>query len=428
MPLIEAMKSNLDFSDKVSKAKFARHVAALANYGGGYIVFGFKDDMSRDARTEFPEVNHDTVASVVNSLLTPPLHCEVRVVVASGGARHTVVCVPSHVTAPVCASRDGPHDQKGKPQGITAGTYYIRKPGPQSAPIVEASEWAPVIRRCALAERAAILGAIEVALKGEQSGDPVEPWLRKWHEALAKEYRARLEAERRSDDLANGYTQFSLAVRHGESEIEFSELGEIIRRSNAEADSVTAAHWGPFTSLQRDEYVPRYRTSPDVENGEFDFLEASLLDSKWRATPVIWRVSNLGTASLIKGWWEDSEWYGQPPRAAVSPIWLAKDIANIVVFARSFSRTFGTATAVTFLFEWNGLKGRSPHDPTGRWFLTGHPSEEDRRISVKTIPVAELEHGWEGPSASLAGPIVRAIGIGHIVSKEWMASVMARSR
>ena len=67
-------------------------------------------------------------------------------------------------------------------------------------------------------------------------------------------------------------------------------------------------------------------------------------------------------------------------------------------------------------------------DPTGRWFMTGHTSEEDRRVSMKTIPVAELEHGWEGPSASLAGPIARAIGIGHIVSKEWMASMMARSR
>ncbi|MGO9741770.1 MAG: helix-turn-helix domain-containing protein [Roseiarcus sp.] len=418
-------KCSLDFLDKVSRAKFARHAAALANYGGGYIVAGFKNDMSLESKTEFSEVNHDTVASVVKHFLSPSLHCEVRVVVASGGTKHTVVCVPSHATVPICASRDGPQDQKGNPQGIKAGTYYIRKPGPESAPIIDPSEWAPVIRRCALAERASILGAIEAALKGEQSGDPVEPRLRHWHGALAGEYRARIETEGRIDDLGNGYIQFSFAVHHSGGEIDFDELSKIVNQCNADADAVTKMHWGPFVALHKDVYMPRYRTSLDVEKGERDFLEASLLDESIESItrPTIWRVSNGGIASLIKGWWEDNPRFGAPPRSAVSPDYLAQDIVGLVVFARAFARSFGTATAVTFLFEWNGLKGRRPHDPSGRWHMTGDHSMEDRRVSTRTIPVAELEYGWEGPCATLAGPIARAIGIGHVLNKEWFASM-----
>jgi hypothetical protein len=41
----------------------------------------------------------------------------------------------------------------GKPRGITQGVHYTRKPGPESAPILTASEWAPIIRRCVMHER-----------------------------------------------------------------------------------------------------------------------------------------------------------------------------------------------------------------------------------------------------------------------------------
>ena len=36
------LKSWLDLSDRIVQANVARHIAALANYGGGYLLFGFK--------------------------------------------------------------------------------------------------------------------------------------------------------------------------------------------------------------------------------------------------------------------------------------------------------------------------------------------------------------------------------------------------
>jgi predicted HTH transcriptional regulator len=133
-------KSKLDLSDARSRANLARHVAALANHGGGYLVFGFDDDLTRAVETEFSNIDRDAVAGIVKYYLDPPFQCEVRVVAGQSGARHTIVVVPSHGSVPICARRDGPQDAKGRPQGIVSGAYYIRKPGPASEQIVAPSE------------------------------------------------------------------------------------------------------------------------------------------------------------------------------------------------------------------------------------------------------------------------------------------------
>ena len=414
-------KCSLDFSDKVSKAKFARHVAALANYGGGHIIFGFKDNMSVNHVTEFSDVNHDSVASVVKHYLSPAFQCEVRVVQSSAGTRHTVVSVPTHTTVPICTHKDGPQDAKGNPQGIRCGIFYIRKPGPESAPIDKPTEWAPVIRRCAIAERASILGAIEVALKGKPADDLVESRLRKWHSALATEFRVKMENIGNICNLTENYTQFSFAIHHNGSDVSFDELAENVAKGNAEAEMLIKSHWALFAISQRDEYLPRFRNSSEIENGEYDFLEASLIEGSY-PYPTIWRTSTEGFTSLIKVWWEDGNGLGAQPGIAVSPIWLAQDIVSVVVFARALARNFEAATAVTFLFEWSGLKDRCPYDPRGRWHSTGHQSRESRKISIETFPVTELEAGWEGPSARLAGPLARAIGIDRTLNKDWFAS------
>ena len=40
------LKSWVDLDDAYQRAQLARHLAALANHGGGYLIFGFKDDLS----------------------------------------------------------------------------------------------------------------------------------------------------------------------------------------------------------------------------------------------------------------------------------------------------------------------------------------------------------------------------------------------
>jgi hypothetical protein len=415
-------KSEFDLSNPRSKANFARHVAALANYGGGYLVFGFNNDLTSAAKTEFSALDRDTIAGIVRSYLDPPLQCDVRVVTARSGARHTIVVVPSHGSVPVCAQRDGPQDTKGRPQGILSGAYYIRKPGPASESIVTPSEWAPLIRRCALAERAAILSAIDVALKGGRSEDGIERRLRKWHDALPRSYSERLTAAGRAATLAHGYVQFSFAVHQSGEAITHDELARVVERCNAEADAITRMHWGPFVVIHRDPIAPRSRTASDLDNGEREFLEAAVVEPG-DATHAsdMWRVSGEGLASLINGWWEDTPYFKTTPQTCLSPTWFAKEIAGCVLFARAFANSFETATAVTFRCEWTGLKGRRPFDRSAPWYFSG-PSEDERRVSTATISLAEMNNGWEAPTAKLAGPVARAIGLGHVLTAGWFAN------
>src|ERR1019366_7882760 len=129
------IKSWLDFNDGVVRAKLARHAAALANHGGGYIVFGFKDDLSVDpARPASLAIyNRDTFTGIFKKYLSPLFQCEVVLVEDKSGQAFPVVRIPSHGRTPIVAKADGPNDNSGRPQGIQAGFCYIRKPGPESA-------------------------------------------------------------------------------------------------------------------------------------------------------------------------------------------------------------------------------------------------------------------------------------------------------
>lgn len=149
-------KSWLDLQGRLEdRANLARHIAAIANHGGGNIIFGFTDDLHYAGPNPFPHVKitRDLISSVVKKYLEPTLQCSVRVVRSLAGNDHPVMVVPPHGPTPICAKASGPN---GK--GITQGTYYTRKIGPESAPILTYSEWIPIIRRCAMHARSELVG------------------------------------------------------------------------------------------------------------------------------------------------------------------------------------------------------------------------------------------------------------------------------
>ena len=75
------------------------------------------------------------------------------------------------------------------PQGIVSGTYYMRKPGPESAPIVGAEEWGPLIRRCVLNEKDKLLSDFSLLMQYAPSTkvDGAEE-LTNWHQNCEKRF------------------------------------------------------------------------------------------------------------------------------------------------------------------------------------------------------------------------------------------------
>ena len=165
--LIEAPNENeaneykcwMDLSDEKVRRDIARHVAALANYGGGYLIFGFNDkDLSPD--TNFPKnfeetYTHDYInGAIVSRYLEPPVHCDVVPLCSpSSGNKHALIRVPTHGATPVCVKKGGTSFDGSTNSQVQSDTYYVRKPGPKSEPILKAMEWKPIFQRCVLHER-----------------------------------------------------------------------------------------------------------------------------------------------------------------------------------------------------------------------------------------------------------------------------------
>src|ERR1700732_5260618 len=203
-------------NDRVAQANIARHFAALANHGGGYLLFGFHDNRTPNPSSPFPlkTFERDSISSIVKRYLTPTFQCEVDFVTSRAGTTHPVVWVPSHGAVPVCSKADGPQDEKGRPQGIKMATYYIRAPGPESVPITAPEQWGPIVRGCIVHERTTLVGMFDSLLRAPPPPNPTEA-LKRWHERADARFIELGRERKASPDALQGRLDLSYAVRTG---------------------------------------------------------------------------------------------------------------------------------------------------------------------------------------------------------------------
>ena len=186
------LKSWLDLKEnKIDRANTARHIAALANYGGGYIVFGFNDDGSRCvSENDVQDKYHsDIFSGIVSKYLQPKIQCVVHFEEFEG-VLHPVLFVPSHKNTPIFTVKDGPQDNKGRPQGIKSGTIYIRVAGPESSPINAVQDWDKLIQRCTLSKRHELLSMFGDILFGSSAlaaDEDITQRLDNWH-SVSRQY------------------------------------------------------------------------------------------------------------------------------------------------------------------------------------------------------------------------------------------------
>jgi hypothetical protein len=426
-------KSWLDLKDNAVRANLARHIAALANHGGGAIVFGITDQMLPQGGTPIP-VSRDTISGIVKRYLEPPFQCEVVLIQSAAGNEHPVVIVPPHGASPICAKAGGPI-VKGRSQGIVQGTYYLRKPGPASEPILTGVEWAPLIRRCAMHERAAILGAIDAALRGAPTTAPDEPAiLKNWHDAAREAFLALARGQDRLPPLDKNHWEFSYSITTGDGQqLDPNKLSQTLREVNAEVQDLVRTGWSMFYQFGRDPIQPYFNTDPKSGLGESDFLECALLrDAQPRILGMdFWRVSPSGRVSLVREYREDSpEFAGDlnmTPGTVFSPNILAQSLAEFVRHARGLAERFTEATAVFFRCEWWGLEGRVAADPTARWYPgQSTASRTSHRVSSGSWPVGSLNSNLSEIVAALGSPVARAFDFGHGFTPQWVEGQRGR--
>jgi hypothetical protein len=415
-------KSRLDLNDNEHKASLARHIAALANHGGGKIVFGFNDDLTVSASIpRISDISRDIVSGIVRRYLEPVLQCDVHFVKSSAGTDHPIIIVPSHGAAPVCAKASGP-EKNGRPTGIVQGTYYIRKAGPCSDPILTSAEWQPLIRRCAMHDRAALLSAIAGAIEPSAASRDLEADLLAWHAATRREFDARIPQKKGSTNVGEHNLQLSYMVETEDSQrLPTSNFERVLVEINNEVRDFVQTGWSMLYLFDRRELTPYWRNDEGSGTDE-DFLECSLVDQETIGDSAdFWRASPDGRVSLIRDHWEDSPLVQKPQFEAytrIDPQLLARSIGEIIRHARAFAGRFDTPVRIAFRCEWRGLLGRKAQRLGGYSFVFGREAKTNERSSHGVWSVLELAQHWERAAEELAAPVARSLGIENALSAE----------
>lgn len=275
-------KQWLDFSQIEVRADVARHIAALANYGGGSIVFGFTDAMEFAGPNPYSATSfdRDLISSIVKKYLEPSFQCDVRRFTSSAGNEHPIVIVPAHGASPICARANGPFDGK-KTVGIVQGVHYTRKPGPASAQIQNAAEWSPIIRRCAMHDRSAIFSALDAALRGGgPASEATSDSLRRWHDAAHAVFLKDAENNSTHPNVAKWHWQGSYAIELSDRQIlDIGLLPEVLRQIHHEVYDTVNSGWNMIDPQGVVDLRPVFTVDPDSGLGESDFLEFSALRS-----------------------------------------------------------------------------------------------------------------------------------------------------
>jgi len=414
------MKRWLDLDDPVVRAKLARHAAALANHGGGYLVFGFNDDLSQDSArpVSLTDYSRDTFSGIFKKYLSPLFQCEVVFVKNKDGLAFPVVRVPGHGRTPVMAKANGPSDASGRTQGVHAGTCYIRKPGPESAPAIGDEDWAPLIRRCLLNDRDRLLRDF-AALVQTPAAAEIAPHerLREWHEQSAERFGRILAAapglEWPVPLAANHYQLSYLISTEGGEAIPEADLVRILDEVNNEVRDTVWTGWSMFYPFTRPEIAPAFHPE-HLDGTGSDVLETDLIgDGTFDISlPDFWRVTPDGRASIVRAYREDRGDASRPAGSWLSPETVLRETAELVTHARLLARRYATASAISFRCTWIGLRGRRlfDFDPRISW---GHrpAASADRRIVDGAWSLAQLAADWPKVVSDLSCPVLRLFSL-----------------
>ena len=314
----------------------------------------------------------------------------------------------------MCARRDGPHDAKGNPQGIRAGTYYIRASGPESTPITSPHQWNDLIRRCILNDRDALLREMAGLLSGNPPREPTAAQrLIEWDASTATRFSELLSLTKDFSwplPLLGAHCQLSYLISHGEGQPPIGTLQSLLEAVNKEVRSTVWTGWSMFFPFTRPDLAPA--VFPERTDGTGpDLLETNLIGKVAAdSLPDFWRVTPDGRGSIVRGYREDIRF--DEPGKWLAPITVIRETAEVVRHAGAFSRFFESATAVSFRCTWLGLRGRELRDfsPGVHW-SPRPPASADKRVTTGEWPVAQVNGDWEKVVSDLACPILALFGL-----------------
>jgi hypothetical protein len=364
------LKRWMDPADKVVQAKLAKELLALHNYGGGYLVIGFKDEhpVVPDAEgrpADLSAFSTDSFNNIVKKFAEPSFHCMSHIVKhPETGEVYPVIVVPGGSKVPVRCKADAPDGKS-----IKLDTYYTRRPGPESAPLQTAAEWDSLLQRCLLnrkeellASLYGLLGSERTALAGVPAAAPVSPFeqLRQFRDAAVS----------RLEELQAGLPEgVGARFEHGRYILSARILGELKEVNPVEMLELMRGlprhtGWPPLSIFTRAELEP-YLVGDDV-------IECWLARDPSAARDAdhsdFWRVSTKGEVTLVRGLQEDAPSdYMPAPGSSLEVTLPAWRIGEFILRIRNLGERLALgAFRIQLLVQWEGLAGRKLFSYRGR--------------------------------------------------------------
>jgi hypothetical protein len=414
-------KSWLDTRNPEARAKLAKHIAALCNQGGGYLVFGV-DDKTRipmgETTLDRRIFSQDEMAGIVRRYLDP--RPAVRVEEAEHeGVRYPIVIVPSHESRPVVPIADGPKNGSGKPIGIRVGIIYIRKAGPESAPISSPDEWNALLDRC-LAHRADLMGAVfrQALTRPGRPAPETTATLKAAIEATAKDFAEQVlelaelvkpeDHERIKRMSANFCTVGYALVGKDGSLAELHNLRGLSDRASVGMHRYAYNGWASFLPLTVPERAPQMRTGT-LLGEEQTYLEGMRLPATNLLSGALdyWRVYEVGVAVSAGGYREDfvriSRGGTVPYINIMQVVWR---IHSILAHARLIGQETPGLQQVIVRMDWCGLANRMlMWDFDGSYVAPGRVTD-DRFAKTVALTWAELRDSYFNALLRVVTPVL----------------------
>lgn len=425
------LKSWIDLKDNEQKSKIAKHIAAISNFGGGYLIFGFNDDLTRCKPNENvrKDYSQDILGGIIDKYLHPKFQCKVRFV-SHDDVEHAIVWIPCHGKSPVLTKKCSPASKDLKHDTI-ANTLYIRIPKPESKPISTPEEFEKLIRRCTLADKDELLRQISDIVSGsnQQPKEGPEEEIKQWHKATQNAFLAKIKGKKFTQmfPLSDNYAQYSYSIISEQKEhLLLNDVISILDKLTNEVSDTVHYGWSMFRKNMGTNSSPYPNIDRAYKEGSVEFLEANHIDLENYYKTDFWRISPEGKASLIRGFQEDCD---KIPNASFSADqkyfdpWLhIRNITELVRHAKAFSNEFDGFTEIIFQVEYHGLKSRvlAPIDQKRHWPNHRCCKEVDDRNIVLSFRAGQLAGEMPKIVKYLYEPIHGGFDPSFKVAEEWI--------
>lgn len=238
------------------------------------------------------QYDQDSVNGIVKRFAEPLFHCTVDLVQhPDSGLTYPVITVPGGHRAPIRSNRSGPGEKH-----VKQNTYYIRRSGPESAPISTGREWDELIARCISAARHDLLSRLQAMIVGGDSTEGLrstDEALTDWSdECLARFNTLRPElGEEEPSRYALGYWTFSYLFQP-EIDVTIEDLDRALRTAQG-----SETGWPAWIVMDSEDLHP-YAYEGVIECS----LHRAGRDG---AHSDFWRASPHGRLFLLRGYQED---------------------------------------------------------------------------------------------------------------------------